>query len=197
MCEHEIERKVALITSGNSDTEQSFVHTDHLDRDLETSYQTRERALNAAIVQANISESFEEHLGIFDAFYADDIEVSSETHEEKIRGKARVRALLCDFLIPLHIMAEIGGLQVSIRQIAMPGDAAGETHSEWTLDLVGVSGMTCTLSWRALRKWNGSRVVYEHHYDQQQIGGPLTLDDLSFNAAKPAWGLSGSPDVVS
>src|SRR6266542_514019 len=103
MCEHEIERKVALITSGNSNAEQSFVHTDHLDRDLETSYQTRERALNAAIVQANISESFEEHLGIFDAFYADDIEVSSETHEEKIRGKARVQALLCDFLMPLHI----------------------------------------------------------------------------------------------
>jgi len=181
MCEHEIERKVALITSGNSDTEQSFVHTDHLDRDLETSYQTRERALNAAIVQANISESFEEHLGIFDAFYADDIEVSSETHEEKIRGKARVRALLCDFLIPLHIMAEIGGLQVSIRQIALPGDAAGETHSEWTLDLVGVSGRTCTLSWRALRKWNGSQVVYEHHYEHQQSGGPLTMADLSFD----------------
>ena len=181
MCEHEIERKVALITSGNSDSEQSFVHTDHLDRDLETSYQTRERALNAAIVQANISESFEEHLGIFDAFYADDIEVSSETHEEKIRGKARVHALLCDFLIPLHIMAEIGGLQVSIRQIAMPGDTAGETHSEWTLDLVGVSGRTCTLSWRALRKWNGSRVVSEHHYEHQQSGGPLTMADLSFD----------------
>jgi len=186
MCEHEIERKVALITSGNSDTEQSFVHTDHLDRDLETSYQTRERALNAAIVQANISESFEEHLGIFDAFYADDLEVSSETQEEVIRGKARVRALLCNFLIPLHIMAEIGGLQVSIRQIAMPGDAAGETHSEWTLDLVGVSGRTCTLSWRALRKWNGSRVVYEHHYEHQQSGGPLTMADLSFDATKPA-----------
>ena len=181
MWEHEIERKVALITSGNSDTEQSFVHTDHLDRDLETSYQTRERALNAAIVQANISESFVEHLGIFDAFYADDIEVSSETHEEKIRGKASVRALLCDFLIPLHIMTEISGLQVSIRQIAMPGDTAGETHSEWTLGLVGVSGRTCTVSWRAVRKWNGSRVVYEHHYEHQQSGGPLTMADLSFD----------------
>ena len=186
MCEHETERKVALITSGNSDTEQSFVHTDHLHRDLETSYQTREDALNAAIVQANISESFEEHLGIFDAFYVDDIEVSSETQEEVIRGKARVRALLCNFLIPLHIMAEIGGLQVSIRQIAMPGDTAGETHSEWTLDLVGVSGRTCTLSWRALRKWNGSRVVYEHHYQHQQSGGPLTMADMSFDATKPA-----------
>src|SRR5260370_28942431 len=139
MCEHEIEGKVAIITSGNSDTEQSFVHSDHLDRDLETSYQTRERALNAAIVQANISESFEEHLGIFDAFYADDIEVSSETHEEKIRGKARVRALLCDFLIPLHIMAEIGGLQESIRKIEMPCNTARETNSEWTFNMFRLS----------------------------------------------------------
>src|SRR5215510_3884680 len=104
MCESEIERMTALITGANKDNEQSFVPADHFDRDLDTSSQTRERALNAAIVQADISESFEEHLGIFDAFYAEDIEVSSETHEEVIRGKARVRALLCDFLIPLHIM---------------------------------------------------------------------------------------------
>ena len=184
MCEHEIKRKVALITGGNSDNEQSSVRTDHLDRDLDTSYQTRERALNAAIVQANISESFEEYLGIFDAFYADDIEVSSETHEEKIRGKARVGALLCDFLIPFHVMAEIGGLQVSIRQKAMPGDTAGETHSEWTLDLVGMSGRTCTVSWRAVRKWNGPQVVYEHHYQQQQSGRALTMADLSFDALR-------------
>ena len=186
MCEYEIERKIALITGGNSDNEQSFVPANHFDRDLYTSSQTRERALNAAIVQADISESFEEHLGIFDAFYADDIEVSSETQEEVIRGKARVRALLCNSLIPLHIMAEIGGLQVSIRQTAIPGDVADQTYSEWTLELVGVSGRTCTLSWRALRKWNGSRVVYEHHYAHQQNGGPLTMDDLSFDATKPA-----------
>jgi len=197
MSEYVIERKIALITGGNSDDEESFVPTDHFDRDRYTSSQTREDALNAAIVQASISESFEEHLAIFDAFYADDIEVGSETQEEVIRGKARVRALLFNFLVPLHVMAEIGGLQVSIRQIAIPGDAAGETHSEWTLELVGVSGRTCTLSWRALRKWRGSRVVYEHHYDQQQIGEPLTLDDLSSNFAKPAWRLSDSPDVVS
>ena len=186
MSEYEIEGKNALITGGDSDKKKSLVPADPFDRDLYPSSQTREDALNAAIVQANISESFEEHLGIFEAFYDDDIEVSSDTKEEVIRGKARVRALLCDFLIPLHIMAEVGGLQVSIRQIAMPGDAGGDTHSEWTLDLVGVSGRTCTLSWRALRKWNGPRVVYEHHYDQQQIGGPLTLNDLNFNAATPA-----------
>jgi hypothetical protein len=166
----------------------SFVSADHIDRDLYTSSQTRERALNSAIIRAEITESFEEYLEIFDAFYDDHIEVSSETGEEPIRGKARVRALLANFLIPLHVMAEIGGLSISIRQTTIPGDAADERHSAWTLALVGVSGRTCTLSWGVLRKWNGSRVVYEHHYDHQQSGGPLTSDDLSFNTATSAAG---------
>ena len=163
--------------------EQGFVSADHIDLDPFMGWRTRERALNTAIVKANISQSFEEYLGIFDSFYADDIEVSSETAKEPIRGKERVRSLLFNFLVPLHVMSEIGGLLISIRQTAIPGDVAGETHSAWALDLVGVSGRSCTVSWRALRKWNGARVVYEHHYDEQQNGGALTSDDLSFGAA--------------
>ena len=159
--------------------ELSFISTENLAHDLDASSQTRERTLNAAIIQANISESFEEYLNIFDEYYADDIEVGTETGEQPIRGKARVRSIIANFLIPLHMMAEIGGLLVSIRQTAIPGDAADETHSAWTLELVGVSGNSCTVSWRALRKWNGSRVVYEYHYDHQQSGGPLTFNDLS------------------
>ena len=161
----------------------SFVAGDYSDRDLYTSSRTRERALNSAIVQADINESFEEYLEIFDAFYADDIEANSETREEPIRGKNSVRSLLTNFLIPLHVLAEVGGLSISIWQTAIPGDISDETHSEWTLDLLGMSGKTCTVSWRTLRKWRDSLVVYEYHYDEHQNGGPLTSDDLSFDTA--------------
>jgi hypothetical protein len=166
----------------------SSVPAKDLNRDSYASSQSRERALNAAIAEAEISQGYEQYLEIFDAFYADDVEVSSETQEEPIRGKAAVRSLLTSFLFPLHVMAEVSGLLVSVRHATIPADAAVETHSAWTVDLVGVSGTTCTLSWRVFRKWRRSRVVYEHHYDQQQIGGPLTLNDLSFNAAKHALG---------
>ncbi len=166
--------------------DHSFVAGDYSDRDVYTSSRTREHALNAAVVQADINESFEEYLEIFDAFYAADIEVSSETREEPIRGKDRVRSLLVNFLVPLHVMAEVGGLSISICQTTIPGDIADETHSAWTLDLGGVSGRTCTVTWRTLRKWRDSLVVYEHHYDEQQNGGPLTSDDLSFDTANPS-----------
>src|SRR6202011_5235123 len=162
--------------------QRSFISADYFEPDPYTRFQIADRALNTAIVQAEITRSFEEYLEIFDEFYADDIEVGSETGEEPIRGKARVRSFIANFLVPLHVMAEIGGLLISIRQTAIPGDAADETHSAWRLELVGVSGRSCTVSWRALRKWNGSRVVYEYHYDHQQSGGPLTSDDFSFNA---------------
>jgi hypothetical protein len=165
--------------------QSSFFSADH-DDDPYASSHAGERALNRAIVTAEISRSFEEYLEIFDRFYAEDIEVSSATSTGQIRGKARVSSLLYDFLVPLHIMAEIGGVSISIRQITMPGDAAGETHSAWTLDLVGASGRSCTLRWRTLRRWKDSLVAYEHHYDEQQSGGPLTEDDLMFgDALKP------------
>jgi len=158
----------------------SFVPADRFDRDQFTNSQAGERALNAAIVRAEISRSFEEYLEIFDAFYADDIEVSSDTGEQAIRGKAEVRLVLLNFLVPLHIMAEVGGLSISIREAAIPSDAAGETYSAWTLDLVGASGKTVTLSWSTFRTWRGSQVVHEHHYDHLQSGAPLTFDDLRF-----------------
>ena len=168
--------------------QHSILSPDHLHPDPFTLSQTAERRLNAAIVQAEISRSFEEYLGIFDEFYADDVEVRSETPEETIRGKARVRSLLLNFLVPLHVMAEVGGLSVAIRESLIPGDATDETNSSWRLELVGASGRTCTLTWRTFRKWNGSSVAMERHYDQELIGGPLTFDDLSFGVVDPAVG---------
>jgi len=164
--------------------EHNVVAVSRFDGDAYKSSQAAELTLNAAILRAEIAGSYEEFLEIFETFYADEVEVSSEDSRETIHGKERVRTLLFNFLIPLHVLTEIGGLLVSIRP-AIPGDVAVETHSAWALELVGVSGTTCTLQWRVLRKWHGSRVVYEHHYDQQQTGGPLTFNDLSFNSANP------------
>ena len=141
-------------------------------------------SLNAAILRAEIARGYEEFLDIFDTFYADDVEVGREDLREMIRGKARVRPFLLNVLVPLHVMAEVAGLSISVQQTAIPGDTANETHSAWTIDFTGVGGRRCTLKWHAIRRWNASRVVYEHHYDLQQIGGPLTVDDLILGSGR-------------
>jgi len=72
-----------------------------------------ERALNGAIVTADISQSFEEYLEIFDHFYAEDIEGTTDTMKEPVHGQNAVRTRLAGFLIPLHVFAEISGVSVS------------------------------------------------------------------------------------
>ena len=104
------------------------------------SSQAAEITLNAAILRAEIARSYEEFLEIFDKFYADDVEISSEDSPETIRGKERVRAFLSNFLVPLHVMAEVAGLSVAVQQTEVPRDSANETHSRWKIDFTGVGG---------------------------------------------------------
>src|SRR4029077_16743950 len=169
--------------------QRGFISVGQFHPDPYTQSRNTERTLNAAIVHADISRSYEEYLEILDEFYADDVAGSSETMKEPIRGKERVRSLLFSFLAPLHAMAEVGGVSISIRETAIPRDANDETHSAWTPELVGGSGKICAVTWRILRKWNESRVVLEHHYDYQQNGETLTHDDLRFDAPEAANGV--------
>jgi hypothetical protein len=162
--------------------EHNLVLFSRSEGDAYKSSKAAELSLNAAILRAEIARSYEEFLDIFETFYADDVEVSREDLQEMIRGKARVRPFLLNVLVPLHVMAEVGGLSISVQQTAVPGDTANETHSAWRIDFTGVGGRRCTLKWYATRRWNASRVVYEHHYDLQQIGGPLTMDDLNLGS---------------
>src|SRR5258706_14745548 len=106
----------------------------YVDRDL----YARERVLNSAIIAADISSGWEEYLEIFDAFYADRVEVTDGTESGAVFGRERIRALLFKFLVPLHVMAEIGGLSIQIRESPIHGDTADETHSAWSVDLIGV-----------------------------------------------------------
>jgi hypothetical protein len=165
-------------------TQQHLPSFERADRDL----YAREKVLNSAIIAADISSGWEEYLEIFDAFYADDVEVSDGTESSAIFGKQQMRALLYRFLVPIHVMAEIGGLSVQIRESPIHGDTAGETHSVWSVDLIGVSGRTCQISWSTRRRWADSRVVYESHYDHKQIGGPLAIDDLHLSPSPASAG---------
>src|ERR1700675_2229641 len=94
-----------------------FVLGDHRDRDL----YARERVLNSAIIAADIGRGWEEYLEIFEAFYADEVEATTDTETGPIRGRERIRALLFNFLPPLHVMVEIGALAIQIRESPING----------------------------------------------------------------------------
>jgi hypothetical protein len=70
--------------------------------------------LNNALVNADISNGYEEYLALFDRFYDENVEVLSDSNPASLVGKARVLPVIFNFLVPLHVMAEIGGLSVNI-----------------------------------------------------------------------------------
>ena len=137
-----------------------------------------ERALNRAIVNADITRGFEEYLTLVDQYYAEDVEVSTDASPDSLVGKHRLKSLLLGFLVPLHMMAEMGGLWVSIHEASIPSDSLDEQHSEWSLELIGVRGRRVTEAWCVRRRWKQSRVVSEYHYAHRQDGEALSFDDL-------------------
>src|ERR1700686_4034643 len=92
--------------------ENNLMTVSQFDGNAYKSSQAAELTLNAAILRAEIARSYEEFLEIFDKFYTDDVEVSSEESLGTIRGKERVRSLLLNFLAPFHVMAEVAGIWV-------------------------------------------------------------------------------------
>ena len=146
-----------------------------------------ERELNTAIVSADISASYEEFLAIVDEFYADDVEVHSDSSPEPLIGRDRLKSALLTLLVPLHVMAEIGGLSVSVSERPIAGDSLDEQHSQWSVELVGVTGRAVQVSWSVRRRWKQSRVVGEYHYDHHQEGealGPSDLHIPTFNGVE-------------
>src|SRR5580692_4747560 len=159
--------------------EHDLVLCGRSESDAYKSSHSAELSLNAAILRAEISKSYEEFLDIFETFYADDVEVSREGLREMIRGKEKVRPFLLNLLVPLHVMAEVAGLSVSVQQTAIPGDTASETYSAWSIDFTGVGARRCTLKWHSMRRWRASRVVNKHPTILQQIAAPLTRKNLN------------------
>src|SRR5277367_1198857 len=64
--------------------------------------------LNNALVNADISNGYEEYLALYDHFCDENVEVASDSNPDPLVGKARVLPIIFNFLMPLHVMAEIG-----------------------------------------------------------------------------------------
>jgi len=153
-----------------------------MNKDQSSKTADAELALNNALANADISNGYEEHLALVDHFYDENVEVASDNNPDSLVGKACVFPIIFKFLMPLHVMAEIGGLSVRLRYTPLFVDKREEEHAEWSLDLVGVTGRSIMVSWTSARRWKDARVIYERHSDHRQFGEALTMIDLDFGS---------------
>lgn len=140
-------------------------------------------------MNADISSGYEDYLALFDHFYDENVEVASASNPAPLVGKARVLPIISNFLMSLHVMAEIGGLAVRLRYTPFFCDKREEQHAYWSLDLVGATGRSVMVNWSSARRWKDGRVIYERHSDHRQFSEALTMIDLDFGhrgmGAKP------------
>ena len=129
-----------------------------------------DQRLNAAIGHMDIREGFESYLDIVDTFYSEDVEVILGEGTEPVRGRDDLRSRLSEFLAPIHMMAEVGGLSVTVQSTAVPAPDGAGTDSRWEARFRAASGSTRTFSWSVQRRWKEGRVNYERHYDHHVVG---------------------------
>src|SRR5262245_21872958 len=138
-----------------------------------------EAALNAALRGADIRRSHQEFLAIVDSFYADDVEVTSEGLDKSVVGKSGLQGVLTQWLLPLHVMTEIGGLSATLRLVEdVATDERDTKCSAWELELIGISGSRSSLTWLCVRTWSNGTVASEHHHNYQRTGAPLHINDV-------------------
>ena len=129
-----------------------------------------DQRLNAAITAASINDSFESYLDILDAFYSEDVQVILGEGTEPVCSRDDLRSRLSEFLAPIHIMAEVGGLSVTVQSTAVPAPDGAGTDSKWEAKFRAASGLARTFSWSLQRRWKEGRVNYERHYDHHVVG---------------------------
>ena len=101
-----------------------------MNRDHSSKAAEAELDLNTAFVNADISNGYEEYLALFDHFYDENVEVASDSNPDPLVGKARVLPIIFNFLMPLHVMAEIGGLSLRLRYAPLFSDKREEEHAD-------------------------------------------------------------------
>jgi hypothetical protein len=100
-----------------------------------------DRRLNAAIGRVDIRGGFESYLDIVDTFYSEDVEVILGEGTEPVRGRDDLRSRLSEFLAPIHMMAEVGGLSVTVQSTAAPAPDGAGTDSRWEARFRAASGI--------------------------------------------------------
>lgn len=134
--------------------------------------------LNTAITSGDIQEGWEHFLDIFDEFYAEDVQFISDGLTEPIAGKDRLRSELHNLLVPLHVVAEVSGLQVTAEYRQNPSGIPHEVESFWTVRFVTPSGAKSAVHWNCTRGWRDQKVIFERWYDKESVGDPLILQDF-------------------
>ena len=136
--------------------------------------------LNKAILSKDISFDFLPFVELCHNHYADEVDVSFDKSPRSTIARDKLEGMLLDFLFPLHVISEIGGVEVRVGVQPITSDTPDQQHSAWSVELLAKNGARHAMFWKTMRTWIAGKVVAEHLYDQYHEGPSLQHSDLEW-----------------
>lgn len=138
----------------------------------------QDKVLNDAILNSDISFDFLPFVELCSRYYADEVDLSSDESPRRTIARETLQGMLLDFLFPIHLIAEMGGVQVNVDAHHIVSDMPDQQHSSWSVEFLAKNGTRHAMSWKTMRTWIAGKVVAEHLYDQCHEGSAIQYSDL-------------------
>jgi len=141
----------------------------------------QDKQLNEAILSNDISFDFVPFIELCYRHYADEVDLSFGKGPRRTVAKDTLQGMLMDFLFPIHLIAEMGGVAVTVEAQHITSDTPDEQRTSWSAELLAKNGTRHVMSWKTMRTWVAGKVVAEHLYDQSHEGPAIQYSDLELH----------------
>jgi len=138
----------------------------------------QDKALNDAILSNDISLDFLSFIELCDRHYADEVDLSFGEEPRRTVEKDAIQGMLMNFLFPIHLISEMGGVEVTVEAQHITSDTPDQQRSFWSVEFQAKNGTRHVMSWKTMRIWVAGKVVAEHLYDQSHEGPAIQYSDL-------------------
>ena len=138
----------------------------------------QDKALNDAILSNDISCDFLPFIDLCHRHYADEVDLSFGEGPRRTVAKDVLQGMLMNFLLPIHLISEMGGVEVMVEAQHTTSDTPDQQHSSWSVEFLSKNGTRQVMSWKTKRIWVAGKVVAEHLYDQSNEGPAIQYSDL-------------------
>jgi hypothetical protein len=129
-------------------------------------------------LSSDISFDFLPFVELCHRHYADEVDLTFGEGPRRTVAKDVLQAMLMDFLLPIHLISEMGGVEVTVKAQPITSVTPDQRHSCWSVELLAKNGTRPVMSWKTMRIWVAGKVVAEHLYEQSHEGPAIQYSDL-------------------
>jgi hypothetical protein len=140
--------------------------------------QIQDKALNDAILSNDIRFDCLPFIELCHRHYADEVDLTFGVGPRRTVTRDTLQGMLMNFLLPIHLVSEIGGVEVTVEVQHITSVTPDQQHSFWSVEFLSKNGARHVMSWKTMRIWIADKVVAEHHYDQSHEGRAIVYSDL-------------------